>query len=208
MDRTQPTASAGNGPGEQKAGPAGEGEFITIAKVTKPQGRIGEVAATILTDFPERFSTRKRLSGSGPKGQRRELQLEDHWFHKEQVILKFAGVDSITQAEELVGWEIQVPSSERAELEAGSVYVGDLTGCTVWDNGREIGRVSDVQFGAGEAPLLIIHGEKEYMVPFAAEFLERLDLERRQLKMKLPEGMLELDAPLNREEKNRQQQKD
>ena len=181
---------------------------MTIAKVTKPQGRIGEVAATILTDFPERFSTRKRLSGSGPKGQRRELQLEDHWFHKEQVILKFAGVDSISQAEELVGWEIQVPSSERAELEAGSVYVGDLTGCTVWDNGREIGRVSDVQFGAGEAPLLIIHGEKEYMVPFAAEFLERLDLERRQLKMKLPEGMLELDAPLNREEKNRQQQKD
>jgi len=208
MDRTQPTASVRNGPREKQAEPAGKGEFITIARITKPQGRIGEVAATILTDFPERFSTRKRLSGSGPHNKRRELELEDHWFHKEQVILKFAGVDSISQAEELVGWEIQVPRDERAELEEGSVYVGDLTGCTVFDAGREIGRVSDVQFGAGEAPLLIIQGEKEYMVPFAAEFLEEVDLERKQLRMKLPEGMLELDAPLSREEKERQQQKD
>jgi 16S rRNA processing protein RimM len=208
MDRTQPTASRRNGPSEQQAGPAGKGEFITIARVTKPQGRIGEVAATILTDFPERFSTRKRLFGSGPHDARRELELEDHWFHKEQIILKFAGVDSISQAEELAGWEIQVPRDERAELEEGSVYVGDLTGCTVFDSGREIGRVSDVQFGAGEAPLLIIQGEKEFMVPFAAEFLEEISLERKQLRMKLPEGMLELDAPLSREEKQRQQQKD
>jgi 16S rRNA processing protein RimM len=208
MDRTQPTASEGNGPNEAKPGPAGKGEFITIARVTKPQGRIGEVAATILTDFPERFSTRRRLSCSGPKGERRELELDDHWFHKEQVILKFAGVDSISQAEELVGWEIQVPRDERAELEEGSVYVGDLAGCSVFDGGREIGRISDVQFGAGEAPLLIIRGEKEYMVPFAAEFLEGIELERKQVRMKLPEGMLELDAPLSREEKQRQQQKD
>jgi 16S rRNA processing protein RimM len=208
MDRTQPTASERNGPGEKKSGPADSGEFITVARVTKPQGRIGEVAATILTDFPERFSTRKRFSGLGPEGVRRELKLEDHWFHKEQVILKFAGVDSITQAEELAGWEVQLPRAERAELERGSVYVDDLAGCIVWDRGREVGRISDVQFGAGEAPLLIIQGEKEYMVPLAAEFLEEIDLERKQVTMKLPEGMLELDAPLSREEKERQQQKD
>ncbi len=208
MDRTQRPASGRNGLSEKQAGPDGEGQFITVARVTKPQGRIGEVAATIFTDFPERFSTRKRLSGSGPRGERRELELEDHWFHKEQVILKFAGVDSISQAEELVGWEIQVPRSDRADLEEGSVYTGDLAGCTVFDSGREIGRVTDVQFGAGEAPLLIIQGEKEYMVPFAAEFLQELDLEHKQLRMTLPSGMLELDAPLSREEKERQQKKD
>ena len=208
MDRTQRPASGRNGPSEKQAGSAGEGEFITVARVTKPQGRIGEVAATIFTDFPERFSTRKRLSGSSPQGERRELELEDHWFHKEQVILKFAGVDSISKAEELVGWEIQVPRDERAALEKGAVYTGDLAGCAVFDSGRELGRVTDVQFGAGEAPLLIIRGDKEYMVPFAAEFLEKVDLEQKQIRMKLPEGMLELDAPLSREEKDRQQQKD
>jgi len=40
-------------------------------------------------------------------GQRRELQLEEHWFHKGMVVFKFAGVDSITDAEALIGCEIQ-----------------------------------------------------------------------------------------------------
>ena len=189
--------------------------FVTIARVVKTQGRKGEVAATLLTDFPERFSTRRRLFALGDAGQRRlgspaqrrELQLEDHWFHKEMVVLKFEGVDSISDAEALVGCEIQVPRRERAELGANEFYVSDLAGCVVTDSGREIGRVKDVQFGSGEAPLLVIEGEKELLVPFAAAYIEKIDLERRQLSMKLPQGMLELDAPLNREERERQQKK-
>src|SRR5215470_11068000 len=102
-----------------------QGEFVTVAKVTKTQGRIGEVAAVLLTDFPERFAERKRLYAVNyaQKDRRREMQLEDHWFHKGGVVLKFAGVDSISQAEELIGCEIQIPASERAELAGDSVYV-------------------------------------------------------------------------------------
>lgn len=186
----------------------GEGAFVTIARVARTQGRLGEVAAALLTDFPERFAVRKRLLALGAKGTRRELLLEDHWFHKGQVVLKFAGVDSISQAEELIGCEIQVPESERAELEADTFYVSDLTGCTVDDSGREIGKIEDVQFGSGEAPLLVVRGAKEYLVPFASEYLVELDLKGRRISMKLPPGMLELDAPLSQEEKQRQKQKD
>jgi 16S rRNA processing protein RimM len=182
-------------------------EFVTIARVAKTQGRIGEVAAALLTDFPERFETRRRLFALSRSNHRSELQLENHWFHKGQVVLKFLGVDSISQAEELVGAEIQVPLSERAELEQGLVYLSDLKGCTVLDRGREIGRIEDVQFGSGEAPLLAVKGEKEFLIPFAAEFLENLDLESKRVVMKLPEGLLELDAPLSREEKAEQTQK-
>jgi 16S rRNA processing protein RimM len=175
----------------------GQGEFVTLAKVTKTQGRKGEVAAALLTDFPERFRTRKRLlalEGEARGGRRRELELEDYWLHKGGVVLKFAGVDSISQAEALVGCEIQIPRAERAELPQGSVYVADLIGCAVSDGGREIGKIRDVQFGAGEAPLLVIEDEskKELLVPFAEEFLERVDLERRQVSMKLPAGLLDL----------------
>src|SRR4029077_8444241 len=94
---------------------AGADEFVTIARVVKTQGRKGEVAATVLTDFPERFETRRTLfalgetesgrgTGSGPAkaAQRRELHVEEHWFHKGMVVLKFAGVDSISDAETLV----------------------------------------------------------------------------------------------------------
>jgi 16S rRNA processing protein RimM len=197
-----------------------EAEFVTIARVAKTQGRHGEVAATLLTDFPELFETRKKLfalSDSGKKSGtddvvRRRLDLEEHWFHKGMVVLKFAGVDSISDAETLLGSEIQIPHSDRAALGRDEFYVSDLAGCTVTDSGREIGRIKDVQFGSGEAPLLVIEGgvisgKKEYLVPFAAAYIEKIALEQKRLEMKLPEGMLELDAPLNQEEKKRQHEK-
>jgi 16S rRNA processing protein RimM len=181
-------------------------EFVTIAKVTKTQGRVGEVTAALLTDFPERFQTRRRLFALSRSNERRELQLESHWFHKGQVVLKFAGVDSISQAEGLVGCEIQVRFSERAELEEGSVYLSDLKGCLVYDAGREIGRVEDVQFGSGEAPLLVVRGDKEFLVPFAVEFIEKMAPQEKRLEMKLPAGLLDLDAPVTRDESQAQQQ--
>ncbi len=189
-----------------------EAEFVTIARVSKTQGRHGEVAATLLTDFPELFETRKKLFALGERAtqssaQRRKLDLDEHWFHKGMVVLKFAGVDSISDAETLVGCEIQVPRSERATLGSDAFYVSDLAGCMVTDSGREIGRVKDVQFGSGEAPLLVIEGEKEYLVPFAAAYIQKIALQQKRLEMKLPEGMLELDAPLSREEKRRQHEK-
>jgi 16S rRNA processing protein RimM len=189
-----------------------EAEFVTIARVSKTQGRHGEVAATLLTDFPELFETRRKLFALGGKAAqggilRRKLDLDEHWFHKGMVVLKFAGVDSISDAETLVGSEIQVPRSERAALGSDEFYVSDLIGCMVTDAGREIGRVKDVQFGGGEAPLLVIEGEKEYLVPFAAAYIGKIALQQKRLEMKLPEGMLELDAPLSREEKQRQHKK-
>jgi 16S rRNA processing protein RimM len=187
------------------ASTAGAEEFVTIAKVTRTQGRKGEVAAILLTDFPERFASRKRLFALDPRGGRRGLQLEDHWFHKGQAVLKFAGVDSISDGETLIGCEIQVPRSERAGLEAGAIYVSDLIGCVVSDAGKEIGTIKDVQFGSGEAPLLVIAGDKEYLVPFAAEYTVRIAPEQKRVELKLPAGMLELDAPLSAEEKKRQQ---
>src|SRR5262249_38473750 len=102
------------------------GAFVTIAKVTKTQGRKGEVAALLLTDFPERFATRKRLFALDRQDRRTELELEDHWFHKGGVVLKFAGVDSISQAETLIGCGIQIPQAERAEPAGGLVLLGDL----------------------------------------------------------------------------------
>lgn len=133
------------------------------------------------------------------------MAIEDLWPHKELLVLKFRGVDSISEAETLVGCELQVPSIERAKLDEGWTYVSDLVGCVVWDGDREVGSVTDVQFGAGEAPLLIVRsGAKEYEIPFAQEFIERVDSAGKRIVMRLPEGLLEVNAPLTAEEKQQQ----
>lgn len=181
--------------------------------MVKTQGRRGEVASEIYSDIPDRFAVGMNLlalprSNSNDvrrEETRRELEVEEFWPHKGMLVLKFRGVDSISEAETLVGCELQVPQSQRSELQAGWNYVSDLVGCVVLDGEREIGRVEDVEFGAGEAPLLIV-GEagRRVEIPFAEAYLDSVDVEHRQVRMKLPEGLLEVNAPLTAEEKREQ----
>ena len=183
----------------------GPSEFITLARVVKTQGRHGEVAVELHSDVPDRLHLGLRLYALSKDDSRRELNIEDAWPHKEFVVLKLAGVDSMSEAESLIGCELQVPRSERAQLEDGSAYVSDLVGCTLADHGKEIGVVSDVRFGAGEAPLLVAgSGKSELEIPFAQEFLVQVDLESKRIEMNLPEGLLEVNAPLTAEEKEQQ----
>jgi 16S rRNA processing protein RimM len=208
--------------------------------VVKTQGRHGEVAVEVHSDVPDRFVAGMKLfalrraesadrkpqllakaegarqpqpEGSGP--ERVLVKIEALWPHKSLMVLKFQGVDSISDAEALVGAELQVPKAERRELDPGWTYVSDLIGCTVFDlasgTSREIGQIADVRFGAGEAALLIVTrigqgGEVvEYDVPFAEAYLEGVDAARREVRMNLPQGMLEINAPMTPEEKKQQQ---
>ncbi len=192
------------------------GDFVTLARVVKTQGRWGEVAAEIHSDVPERFVEGMRLFAllaspgknleKAAKEVRREVKVESLWPHKELLVLKFAGVDSISDAEVLIGSELQVPRKERGQLEPGWRYVNDLVGCVVYDSGNEIGRIEDVQFGAGEAPLLIVAGKSgsKFDVPFADAYLESVDTNGQQVRMNLPEGLREVNAPLTPEEKAEQ----
>jgi 16S rRNA processing protein RimM len=185
-------------------------EYITLARVLKTQGRRGEVSVELHSDVPDRFVEGMRLFALDESGRRRRLQVEELWPHKGHLVLKFDGIDSISDAEALLRCELQVPQAERAELEPGWTYISDLTGCTVFDGDREIGTVEDVQFGAGEASLLIVRDKSQgkqsapYEIPFAEAYLASVDLAAKQVRMRLPEGMLEINAPLTKEEKREQ----
>jgi 16S rRNA processing protein RimM len=136
-----------------------------------------------------------QLSALAKNGERREVTVEELWPHKSFLVLKFKGIESINDAEALIGAELQLPSRERAELEPGWTYLSDLVGCIVFDGEREVGEIEDVEFGAGEAPLLVVKSGAKlpYEIPFAEAYLEKLDLERKQVRMKLPEGLLEVN---------------
>ena len=178
-------------------------DYISLARVLKTQGRHGEVAVEVHSEIPDRFVEGMRLFALDASGGRRQLQVEDTWPHKGYLVLKFAGIDSINDAETLLRCELQVPRAERAELEPGWTYISDLKGCTVLDGDHEIGTLRDVEFGAGEAPLLIVQGAAKlpYEIPFAEAYLASVDLNAKRIRMKLPQGMLEVNAPLSEEEK-------
>src|ERR1700761_7250993 len=100
--------------------------WVLLAHIVRPQGRHGEVLADILTDFPQHFTQRKQLflrpPGKSHVDAMREVQVVSHWLHKGRVVLKFAQVDSMTEAENLRGFDLVIPREERMPLSGDAVY--------------------------------------------------------------------------------------
>jgi 16S rRNA processing protein RimM len=190
--------------------------WVWLARIRRTQGRKGEVFADILTDFPEKFAERKRLWLLGEGGAARsaggavapgasddvsaarEVELVAHWLHKGGIVLHFAGIDSISDAEKLAGLVVAIPRVERAGLGEDEVYIGDLIGCVLVDlAGAEavvVGAIEDVDKTAGPVPLLVVQGARgEVLVPFAKSYLRRVDVEGKRVEMALPEGLIELN---------------
>lgn len=178
--------------------------WTVLARLIRPQGRRGEILADILTDFPERFADRRQLallSSETSSASAREVMLEHHWLHKGRVVLKFAGIDSISDAENLRGLLVAVPASERVTLTDGSFYIGDLIGCEVVDlNTSRIGVVEDVDPAAGLLQLKTPAGV-EALVPFAKAYLVTMDVAGKRIEMRLPAGLLDINAPISDEER-------
>jgi 16S rRNA processing protein RimM len=180
--------------------------WAILAQLVRPQGRNGEIIAELLTDFPERFAVRKRLfllASETTVAPAREISLERHWLHKGRVVLKFSGVDSIDDADALRGLLVAIPASERVPLNDDSVYIADLIGCEVIDVASSPMRIGLVKDLDDEAALLIVQrpeGE-EILIPFAKAYLVSVDPAARRIEMRLPDGLLDINAPLTDEER-------
>ena len=172
--------------------PSPESDYVAVGRIRKTQGRRGEVAAEVLTDFPDRFQAGQELwLSNGATWQKRLL--EGSWFHKGRAILKFAGCDSISEAETLVGLWIGLPRSERHPLPAGVVYLSDLVGCDVLENNQRLGTVEGIE-ETGAVPLLKVGtADGELLVPFAQEICRSVDVEKKEIRVWLPEGLKELN---------------
>jgi 16S rRNA processing protein RimM len=194
--------------------------WVWLARIKRTQGRKGEVFAEVLTDFPQRFAERRRLwllkstaDANAEVSDAREVELVHHWMHKGGVVLHFAGVDSISAAEQLAGRIVAIPLAERAQLDKGDVYIGDLIGCTLVDVARAVpvivGEIEDVDRSAGPVAMLVVRpirregreseGRRasgdEILIPFAKDYLRRVDVEAKRMEMALPEGLVELNRP-------------
>ncbi len=175
--------------------PAAADDVIAVARVAKPRGLRGEVAAELLTDFPERFAGLTELIAITPTGTRRRLTLEDSWLHDRRIVLKFAGYDTPEAARELAGYELTVPAADAVELAADEYYDWQLEACQVVTvEGRELGRVREV-LHTGAAPVLLIMDERrkrEHLIPLAASICVEIDIAAKLIRVDPPEGLIEL----------------
>ncbi len=193
-----------------------EQKFVTVARIVRARGNKGEVAAELLTDFPERLPEIKEMFLRAENGARRSVVLRTFWVdrnHPGFSVFHFTGVDSINDAEKLRGLDVQIPFEKRAVLPSGKYFVTDLIGCAVFElpalpaavasspcslseAPSLLGKVRDVYFpGEGQpgTPLLAVGtANGELLVPLAADICTAIDVSARRIEVRLPEGLRDL----------------
>lgn len=170
--------------------------WLTVARIVKTQGRRGELAAEVITDFPDRLLARREVWLWDGRSEPRPVKVERIWPHKNYFVFHFSGCDTMDAAGQLVGLEIQIPRSEAAPLDPASYFLDDLAGCRVVEqaSGRELGCVREV-VATGGVPLLAVEAPegKELLIPFAAEICRRIAPQEKIIEVVLPEGLRELN---------------
>ena len=166
-----------------------EPRWVTVALLGKTRGNRGEITALALSSKPERYQSLRRvyLFGGGEP-----FEVESAWFHERALVLKFRGIDSISDAEKLAGAEVRIPESERTPLEPGEFFQTDLVGCAVIERktGHCLGRVAGWEDSGGSG-LLVVEGG--LLIPFARSICVEIDPAARRIVVELPEGLKDLN---------------
>jgi 16S rRNA processing protein RimM len=191
-----------------------------VARILKPRGNKGEVAAELFTDFAERLTKLQEVFVGRVAGKPEPVRtgVKRCWLsqnHRGQAVFHFEGVNSINDAERFRGLEVLLPFEQRVKLPAGQYFVTDLVGCGVFEIPASeatvssspcslseapalLGKVRDVQFPGGEFPgtplLEVDTPEGEMLIPLAEDICTRIDTAAKRIEVTLPEGLRDLDS--------------
>jgi 16S rRNA processing protein RimM len=166
---------------------------VVIAEILRPRGNRGEVCARSQTDIPGRLQSLQKAKVRLADGSDVEVELAEAWEHKGDWVLKFSGVDSITEAERFRGADLWVPPGERGTLPEGDWFQSDLLDCAVIDcqSGSVLGKVAGWQQHGG-APLMEVEvGGREVLIPFVPAICQ-VNIAERTIVVDLPDGLLDL----------------
>jgi 16S rRNA processing protein RimM len=169
-------------------------DWVILAEIVRARGNKGEVAVNDLTTGPDRFNELGSVTLLTPDDAiKREVEIEEAWEHNGFTILKFIGVDSISEAEALRGLRAAIRPDRRRPLEPGEFFFGDLVDCQVVDaKNIEVvyGRVAAVHDQAGAQGLLEL--EDGMLIPFVKDICVGIKPEEGRIEVNLPDGLVEL----------------
>lgn len=170
-----------------------DAELIVVARAVRTRGLKGEIVAELLTDFPERFAHVSTIFAIG-SAETKPLELENHWFQNDRIVLKFAGYDDTESAKSLIGFDFALPEAERMKLSENEYYDWELEGCSVViEDGPKLGTVRGL-LRTGGVELLVVEDEaaREHLIPMVQSMVVKIDISRKEVLIDPPEGLLDL----------------
>lgn len=111
----------------------------------------------------------------------REVALEDFEVHSKGPVARLAGCGDREAADRMRGLDVAVRRAELDAPEEGTLYQVDLVGLeVVEEGGAPLGRV-DSFFATGETAVMVVHGERERLIPFVPGYVKSVDREARRI---------------------------
>lgn len=176
------------------AGPRDLPERVVVGRILRPVGVRGEVVVQVLSDVPGRLAPGGEVIGTRAGKPEIPLVVETQREHKSGAVVRFAGCDDRDRAEELRDLLLEVDRSAVPAAPEGTYYWYQLLGCRCEAGGEDLGEVVDLLEDGGGLLLVVSDGEREVPIPFVQSFLKNVDVERGQIELELPEGLLEACA--------------
>ena len=168
-------------------------DSVVLAVLKRARGIRGELVAESVGSAPERFAAGLPVR-LFRRGEQRTAEIERSWTHNGQLVLKFRGVDTRSEAEALEGAEVTIPEQERPPAPPGQYYLSDLIGYQVFTRqGRKVGTVAAWMDPGGPALLEVRSGETEILVPLVPTICVEVDTSGQRITVDLPEGLEELN---------------
>ncbi len=111
---------------------------------------------------------------------------------KGHFILKFEDINTEAEAQKLINSELWLPLSALPKLEGKSFYYHEIIGFKMISEGQLIGHCKAVLDNSAQVLFQIDAQGQEVLVPAIDEFIESIDREKEEIKLRLPEGLVEL----------------
>jgi len=167
-------------------------QFLRVGVISSTHGVHGEVKIFPTTDDPTRFEQLKAAIIETEKGQR-SLEIEGIKYFKKQVIIKFKGIDNLSDAKNYKGMDLWISREEALPLEENENYIADLIDIeVVTDMGSTLGTVVDViQTGANDVYTVKTPEGKEILLPAIPDCILDVNVEENRMLVHVLEGLLD-----------------
>lgn len=163
--------------------------FLRVGKIVNTQGIRGDVRVIPLTDYINRFGDLKYVYLNDEKLIKQEI--ESVSYHKSFVLLKFRGIDSMSDAEKLKDNYILVDRRNAVKLPEGRYFICDLIGLKVYDiGGGSLGEIVDVISTGSNDVYVTRMDDREILIPALKTVVMDINIEEGRMTVHLPEGLI------------------
>jgi len=167
-----------------------EAKEIVIGKITKPQGLKGEVRMHYFGNDPDSLAGIKSVGIVKSGAEKIYLKIKRIRAAKNVFILNFIGIDSIKDAEPLIGCEVVVKRSDLPSLDEDEYYWEDLIGIQVYDESGDLLGTLDSVLETGSNDVYVVkNGKEEILIPAISKVIKEVDIKGKTMRVHLLEGM-------------------